>query len=323
MVIETRSSTQGKTEKTGEDISADTADKVCKDVNMQLVDGKAKTHPVLVDLDASDLPFASESLRSGGCCEGCIELRSEIKEMRQEIERLTAMSAYSNLPAETRSSMTSENMQIIERLWANNTSLIKSVEALSQQLLRKDSNATPNFAAVPATSGTGSNPSCPITGQTYVSNEKNEKKKQKKKRKKKKQKQQKQFGPSKNSAAIDSSHDLAEVSAPLLPSPPGDSAAAESSRRKTTTVIAGDSLIKNIIGAKMSASDQDNYFVVKHFPGATVSDVEDYVKPLVRRSPENVILHVGTNDLRSCPPRNIADSILNLVTQVKQGKHDR
>ena len=43
-----------------------------------------------------------------------------------------------------------------------------------------------------------------------------------------------------------------------------------------------------------------------------------YVKPLVRRSPENVILHVGTNDLRSCPPRNIADSILNLVTQVKQ-----
>ena len=30
-----------------------TADKVCKDVNMQLVDGKAETHPVLVDLDAS------------------------------------------------------------------------------------------------------------------------------------------------------------------------------------------------------------------------------------------------------------------------------
>ena len=78
MVIETRSSTQGKTEKTGEEISADTADKVCKDVNMQLVDGKTKTHPVLVDLDVSDLPFASESLRLGGCCEGCIELRSEM-----------------------------------------------------------------------------------------------------------------------------------------------------------------------------------------------------------------------------------------------------
>ena len=68
----------------------------------------------------------------------------------------------------------------------------------------------------------------------------------------------------------------------------------------------------------MSASDPDNYFVVRPYPGTTVSDMEDYVKPLVRRSPENVILHVGTNDLRSCPPRNIADSILNLVTQVKQ-----
>ena len=68
----------------------------------------------------------------------------------------------------------------------------------------------------------------------------------------------------------------------------------------------------------MSTILLDNYFVVKPFPGATVSDMEDYVKPLVRRSPENVILHVGTNDLRSCPPRNIADSILNIVTQVKQ-----
>ena len=192
--------------------------------------------------------------------------------MRQEIERLTAMSAYSNLPAKTRSPMTSENMQIIENLRENNTSLVKSVEARSQQLLRKDSNATPNFAAVPVTSGTGSNPSCPITGQTYVSDEKNEKKKQKKKQKKKKQKQS---GPSNNSAAIDSSHDLAAVSAPLSPSPPSDSAAAESSLRKATTVIAGNSLIKNIIGAKKSASDQDNYFVVKPFPGATVSDMED------------------------------------------------
>ena len=138
MVIKTRSSTQGKTEKTGKDISADTADKVCKDVNIQLVDGKAKTHHVLVDLDASNLPFASESLRSGGCCEGCIELRSEMKEMRQEIERLTAMSAYSNLPAETRSPKTSENMQIIERLREHNTSLhsVNSVCVRIQTLLQ-------------------------------------------------------------------------------------------------------------------------------------------------------------------------------------------
>ena len=31
-----------------------------------------------------------------------------------------------------------------------------------------------------------------------------------------------------------------------------------------------------------------------------------------------MVLHVGTNELRRCTPRVIADSIVNLVTQVKE-----
>ena len=55
------------------------------------------------------------------------------------------------------------------------------------------------------------------------------------------------------------------------------------------------------------------------FSGATVSDMEDFVKPLTRRTPDKMILHVGTNDLRShCTPKAIADSIVNIVTQVKE-----
>ena len=68
---------------------------------------------------------------------------------------------------------------------------------------------------------------------------------------------------------------------------------------KKTVVIAGDSIVKNTIGPKMSADDPNHHFIVKPFPGATVSDMEDFVKPLTRRTPDKMILHVGTNDLRS------------------------
>ncbi len=88
---------------------------------------------------------------------------------------------------------------------------------------------------------------------------------------------------------------------------------------KKTVVIAGDSIVKNTIGPKMSADDPNHHFIVKPFPGATVSDMEDFVKPLTRRTPDKMILHVGTNDLRShSMPKIIADSIVNIVTQIKE-----
>ena len=66
---------------------------------------------------------------------------------------------------------------------------------------------------------------------------------------------------------------------------------------KKTVVIAGYSIVKNTIGPKMSADDPNHHFIVRPFPGATVSDMEDFVKPLTRRTPDKMILHVGTNDL--------------------------
>ena len=69
----------------------------------------------------------------------------------------------------------------------------------------------------------------------------------------------------------------------------------------------------------MHADDPDHYYIVKPFPGATVSDMEDFVKLLTRRSPDKMILHVGTNDLRNnSSPKIIADSIVNIVTQIKE-----
>ena len=69
----------------------------------------------------------------------------------------------------------------------------------------------------------------------------------------------------------------------------------------------------------MSADDSNHYYIVKPFPGAKVADMEDFVKPLTRRSPDKMILHVGTNDLRChATPKIIADSIVNIVIQIRE-----
>ena len=68
----------------------------------------------------------------------------------------------------------------------------------------------------------------------------------------------------------------------------------------------------------MSKSDADHHYVVKLFSGSTISDMEDFIKPISRKSPEKIILHVGTNDLKNSTPKVIIDSILNLTTQIKE-----
>ena len=50
--------------------------------------------------------------------------------------------------------------------------------------------------------------------------------------------------------------------------------------------------------------------------------MHDYVKPLVRSSPDHFILHTGTNDLLSDKSEEIARSITDLATSIKNEKHD-
>ena len=78
-------------------------------------------------------------------------------------------------------------------------------------------------------------------------------------------------------------------------------------------VTAGDS-IQHIRGWSISRS---NKVVVKSFPGATIEDMEDFVKPLLRKKPDNVVFHIGTNDLNTQEPRLTAEGIVNLVPQIE------
>ncbi|CAB4031447.1 Scavenger receptor cysteine-rich type 1 M130, partial [Paramuricea clavata] len=89
------------------------------------------------------------------------------------------------------------------------------------------------------------------------------------------------------------------------------------SPKKKVIAVLGDSIIKNLQGWRLS--DDNNHVVVKSFAGANCTDMEDYLKPVVRKEPENIILHVGTNDLnKSASPDQIAQGIINLGIQINQ-----
>ena len=64
----------------------------------------------------------------------------------------------------------------------------------------------------------------------------------------------------------------------------------------------GDSLIKIVQGWRVSKGMKVKA-VVKAFPGASVEDMFDYIKPTTKHHPEEIILHVGTNDLKNSDSR--------------------
>ena len=90
----------------------------------------------------------------------------------------------------------------------------------------------------------------------------------------------------------------------------------KSTFKKKVTVIAGDSIIKHLQGWRLS--DTNNHVVVKSFSGATIEDMEDYLKPVIRKEPESIVLHIGTNDLNKLSPKQVADSITNLGIQINE-----
>jgi hypothetical protein len=50
---------------------------------------------------------------------------------------------------------------------------------------------------------------------------------------------------------------------------------------------------------------------VKSFSGSKIEDMKDYLKPLNRRKPDKIILHIGTNNLKdsSATPQQLAEGI--------------
>ena len=79
---------------------------------------------------------------------------------------------------------------------------------------------------------------------------------------------------------------------------------------KPSIFIAGDSMVHDLKGWLMS---RDKAVKVHSFPGASCDDIENFLIPLINRTPDQILLHVGTNDLRSGAPEEVAHRISNLT----------
>ena len=68
---------------------------------------------------------------------------------------------------------------------------------------------------------------------------------------------------------------------------------------------------------------QNEKLFVKSFPGANMADMADYVRPTMRRGSDLVILHAGTNDLRSAKSvEDISSDIVRLALDMKSDQND-
>ena len=56
--------------------------------------------------------------------------------------------------------------------------------------------------------------------------------------------------------------------------------------------------MKKIVRREELSSKQNNIKVLTH-PGSTAADMIDYIKPIVRRKPDALVIHTGTNDMKN------------------------
>ena len=59
-------------------------------------------------------------------------------------------------------------------------------------------------------------------------------------------------------------------------------------------------------------SKRDRKVKVKNFPGATINDMYDYIKPILKKRPDNIILHVRTNNTVNEPSKIVLGKLLGL-----------
>lgn len=90
--------------------------------------------------------------------------------------------------------------------------------------------------------------------------------------------------------------------------------ASNKAQDKKNVVILGDSMIKSVQGWKMSKAKR---VISRCFPGSTVKDMVHYVKPTLERNPDELIIHVGTNDLVSKDAETVIKEMTNLASQVR------
>ena len=109
-----------------------------------------------------------------------------------------------------------------------------------------------------------------------------------------------------------------------LPSPPPPlpkNTRHKKGQNKLVTAIIGDSMNKDVYGWELSGREEK--VVVKHFSESTTKNMKTYIQPPLKRDPDWVIIHIGTNDLRSSQdPETIAKNIIAIAKNSTTNKNE-
>ena len=85
-------------------------------------------------------------------------------------------------------------------------------------------------------------------------------------------------------------------------------------RKKGTTLLIGDSMLAGLREAKLSRNKK---IKVRFLPGAKTEDLQYHLIPYLKKKPDNIIIHIGTND----SPYKSEDLIYKEFLNVKQIIH--
>ena len=93
----------------------------------------------------------------------------------------------------------------------------------------------------------------------------------------------------------------------------------EYKKKKTRKItVLGDSTVKDIKPWKIKLDKKLDQLTVKCFGWATIEDMMDYARPTVRKNPDLILLHAGTNELSSKKTvNNISSDIMKLALELK------
>ena len=83
-----------------------------------------------------------------------------------------------------------------------------------------------------------------------------------------------------------------------------------------TCAVVGDSVVNGIDEKRLSKRHGNVKFF--HFSEARIDDINRYIIPIIKKYPDYLILHVGTNNATTNTSKKIADDLLTLKSNVSK-----
>ena len=88
-------------------------------------------------------------------------------------------------------------------------------------------------------------------------------------------------------------------------------------KQQCEVALVGDSMIKYVDVRKLRLGT-NKQVTARTFPGCRTDEMSHYIKPTLALKPKQVIIHIGTNDLKTKSTAEITRNLQNLGNQVKQ-----